>query len=63
MLFIIILFALVSNISAQSFETIVEPFKIEVTDLDLRSFDHGGGIVQYKGKEYIRNGALLKYFG
>lgn len=38
-------------------------FKVEVIDLDLRSFDHGGGIVKHKGKEYIRSGALRTYYG
>ncbi len=38
-------------------------FTIIVSDLDLRSFDHGGGNSKYKGKDYIRSGALHKYHG
>jgi phosphatidylethanolamine-binding protein (PEBP) family uncharacterized protein len=38
-------------------------FTVEVTDLDLRSFNHGGGDTKYKGKDYIRAGALRKYYG
>lgn len=38
-------------------------FTIKVIDLDMRSSDHGGGIVKYKGKNYIRSGALRNYRG
>ena len=38
-------------------------FKVKMTDLDMTSFDHGGGIVSYIGGDVIPEGALKGYRG
>jgi hypothetical protein len=38
-------------------------FKVEVTNLDKINIPHGGGIVKYEGKEFIKAGALQTYLG
>jgi hypothetical protein len=37
--------------------------KVTMTDLDVPSFNHGGGIVEYKGNGIIEAGALKNYQG
>lgn len=38
-------------------------FQVSMKDLDVKSFDHGGGIVENTGDGKIKKGSLQKYNG